>query len=114
MSFSFNAQEKNGTPDEKTRKQVAMQMYLTGYDLAVVTNENKDTQHTSEFVIERNEKEVGEAKAELIELKTAIEKQRLHPMLRECVKQNLTGEFYKCPFGGPAGVCIHTGNWINS
>lgn len=111
MSFSYAAQVRNRTPDAKTRKQVAMQMLLTGYDVASVTNENKDTQEVTEFVIERNDEEIEDASKELVELSSAIDKQRLHPMLPECVKQNVTGEFYKCPFGGPAGVCTSTGSW---
>jgi hypothetical protein len=111
MSYAWLAQERAGTPDHKTRRQVAMQMLLTGYDLATVTNENKDTQEISEFVIERNDDEVAEAAEELRELGRAIDMQRLHPMLPECVKQNKTGEFFQCPFGGTGGACIHAGNW---
>lgn len=110
-SYAFNAQELSGTPDAKTRKQVAMQMYLTGYDVAVVTNEDKGNQDVSEFVIERSDEEVLDAQRELEELASAIEKQKLHPMLPECVKQNKTGEFYKCPFGGPNGPCVYSGSW---
>lgn len=111
MSFSFNAQERKGTPSEKVRKQVAMQMYLTDYEVWSVTNENKDTQVVSEFVIERNEEEIKEAKQELDELTLAIERQKLHPMLPECVKRNASGEFYKCPYGGPLGPCLYAGSW---
>jgi hypothetical protein len=111
MSFSYAAQERNGTPDPKTRKQVAMQMYLTDYEVASVTNENKDTQAVSEFVIERNDEEIKDAKQELDELALAIDRQKLHPMLPECVKQNASGEFYKCPFGGPLGPCLYAGSW---
>lgn len=111
MSFAYAAQERNGTPDPKTRKQVAMQMYLTGYEVASVTNENKDNQQVSEFIIERNDEEIKDAKQELTELAQAIERQKLHPMLPECVKQNRTGEFFKCPFGGPMGPCLYAGDW---
>lgn len=110
-SYAYAAQERSGTPDAKTRKQVAMQLYLTGYDLASVTNENKDNQEVSEFVIERNDEEVKDASAELKELALAIERQKLHPMLPECVKQNKSGEFYKCPYGGPQGPCLYSGSW---
>jgi hypothetical protein len=111
MSFSWSSQERNGTPAAKVRKQVAMQMYETGYDVWSVTNENKDTQEISEFIIERDESEISDAKKELKDLQRAIEIQRLHPQLPECVKQNKTGEFYKCPFGTPQGVCVSAGNW---
>lgn len=111
MSFAFSWQEKKNTPDEKTRKQVAVQMYLTGYDIFSVTNENKDTQDHGEFLIERNDEEVGEARKEFQELSTAIERGRLHPMLPECIKRNSTGEYYKCPYGTDAGACVNSGNW---
>lgn len=111
MSFAFDWQEKKGTPDPKTRKQVAMQMDHSGYDVFSVTNENKDTQATREFIIERNEEEVGEVRKDLKELRRAIDIQRLHPMLPECVKRNSTGEYYKCPYGTDLGACAASGNW---
>lgn len=114
MSFPFAAQARAGTPDEKTRKQKAMQMLLTGFDVGVVTNENKDTQEITEFVIERDDEEIADARKELVELNRAIDTQKLHPMLPECVKQNKTGEFFKCPFGGIGGACINSGSWPRS
>jgi len=111
MSFAFDAQERAGTPDAKTRKQVATQMLLTGYDVWSVTNENKDTQVAGEFIIERNDAEIGEARKELKELTAAIDKKKLHPMLPECIKRNSTGEYYKCPFGTDAGACVASGSW---
>lgn len=111
MSFAFDWQEKKGTPDEKTRKQVATQQYLTGYDVTSVTNENKDNQNHGEFLIEYDEAEVGEARKEYRELVLAVEKQRLHPMLPECIKRNSSGEYYKCPYGTDLGACTASGNW---
>lgn len=111
MSFSFDAQERAGSPDDKTRKQVAMQMLLSGYDVWSVTNEHKDKQLHSEFVIERDEKEIDEIRSDIKELKAAVEKKRLHPMLPECIKRNSTGEYYNCPFGTDLGSCVSSGNW---
>lgn len=111
MSFSFDHQEKAGTPDEKTRKQVAMQFLLTGYDVWSVTNEHKDNQTHGEFVIERDEKEIDEIRTDIKELKRAVGRQRLHPMLPECIKRNSTGEYYNCPFGTDLGSCVASGNW---
>ena len=88
MSFSYAAQARNGVPDAKTQKQVRMQQYLSGYEVASVTNENKDTQDVSEFIIEWNDEAIADAKKELDELALAIDRQKLHPMLPECVKQN--------------------------
>lgn len=111
MSFSFASQRRLGTPDAKTRKQVSMQMFLTGYEVWSVTNENKDTQEIDEFVIERNEEEIKDAKDELRELTRAVTRQKLHPMLPECIRKNTTGEYYKCPFGTDFGACVQSGTW---
>jgi hypothetical protein len=111
MSFVWSKQDRAGVPDEKTRKQTDMQLLLTGFDLAAVTNENKDTQEISEFVLERDESRISEARKELKALNRAVDRQVLHPMLAECVKQNKSGEFYKCPFGTPGGACVNSGSW---
>lgn len=111
MSWSYAAQARNGTPDIKTRGQVARQMYLSGYEVWSVTNENKDTQEVAEFVIEWNDEEIRSAKKELDEVAQAVVRGKLHPMLPECVKQLKSGEFYKCPFGGPTGPCLYSGSW---
>jgi hypothetical protein len=111
MSYSFLSQTRNGIPDSKTLSQVKFQFMETGYDLAAVTNENKDTQEVDEFVIERTDEMVRDARREVKELVLAVEKQRLHPMLPECLKQNTSGEFFKCPFGTPGGACLHAGTW---
>lgn len=111
MSYPWLSQDRAGTPDQKTRRQVSMQMLISGFEVWSVTNENKDTQEVSEFVIERNDEELREARNELVELNRAVDLQRMHPMLPECVKQNKTGEFFKCPFGGVGGACINSGSW---
>lgn len=111
MTYSYASQERSETPLEKTRKQVAMQMFLLGYEVSSVLNENKDTQELREFVIERNAEEIRDAKKELKELTSAINRQKLHPMLPECIKGNKTGEYFKCPYGTDDGVCANTRNW---
>jgi hypothetical protein len=111
MSFAFKAQESANTPDEKTRKQVARQMLLTGYDVWSVTNENKDNQQHGEFVIERDSNEIDDSRKEVRELVRAVERRKLHPMLPECIKRNSTGEYYKCPFGTDLGSCVSSGSW---
>lgn len=111
MSFAFDAQERAGTPDGGTRKQVAMQMLLTGYDVWSVTNEHKDKQIHGEFIIERNEEEIDEVRQDLKALREAVDRKRLHPMLPECVKRNSSGEYYKCPFGTDLGSCVASGSW---
>lgn len=114
MSYAFKSQEDAGTPDEHTRKQVSMQMWHSGYDVWSVTNENKDTQHVGEFVIERDEKEIDEVRQDVREMTKAVEKRRLHPMLPECIKRNSTGEYYKCPYGTDLGSCVASGSWPNN
>lgn len=114
MSYSFLQQRRANLPDRKTMKQVGFQFLQTGYDLGAVTNENKDTQETDEFVIERTDAMVADARAELRELVMAVEKHRLHDMLPECLKENRTGEFFKCPFGGHGGACVNSGRWPNN
>jgi hypothetical protein len=111
ISFSFDAQNKAGTPDEKTRKQVAMQSYLTGFEVFSVTNEHKNEQHHAEFVLEYNEEEVKEVRTDIAAMILAVEKGRLHPMLPECIKRNSSGEYYKCPFGTDLGACASSGHW---
>lgn len=111
MSYSFLSQTRNGEPDGKTFSQVKFQFLQTGYDIASVTNENKDTQEVEEFVIERTDEMVGDARRELRELTMAISRQKLHPMLPECQRQLKSGEFNKCPFGTTAGACLHSGSW---
>lgn len=111
MSFSFDSQERAGTPDEKTRKQVAMQMMHTGYDVWSVTNEHKDNQSHGEFIIERDDQEIDEVRKDIKELTDAVNKQKLHPMLPECIKRNSTGEYYNCPFGTDLGACVASGSW---
>lgn len=111
MSFSWRSQQEKGTPDEMTRKQVAMQFMLSGFDVWSVTNENKDTQEVTEFVIERNEEEISEVRRDVAVMTGDIEHRKLRPMLPECIKRNTTGEYYKCPFGTDAGACLNSGSW---
>lgn len=111
MSYSFLSQTRNGIPDGKTLSQVKFQFLQTGYDIASVTNENKDTQEVDEFVIERTDEMVSDARKELRQLTMAISNQKLHPMLPECHRQLKSGEFEKCPFGTRGGACLHSGSW---
>lgn len=111
MSYAFLSQTRNGEPDNKTFSQVKFQFLQTGYDIASVTNENKDTQEVDEFVIERTDEMVKDARRELRELIMAVDRKKLHPMLPECHRQLKSGEFNKCPFGTTAGACLHSGSW---
>lgn len=110
--FEFNKQMAKG-PDEKTRKQVDFEFLLSGLELFVIMNENKNNQGWKEWVIHRDESRVAEAKKELDALNDDIDRMKLAPMLPECVKQDKDGEFFKCPFGGLGGACIASGSWPN-
>jgi hypothetical protein len=99
--------------DEGTRKQVDFMFLLTGMDLFVVFNEQKNNQAVHEWVIVRDDDRVREVAKQIKEMNAAIDNQRLHPQLPECQKQLKTGEFYKCPYGGEGGVCATSGRWPN-
>lgn len=110
--FEFNNQITKG-PDEKTRRQVDFEFLLSGLDLFVIMNENKNNQGWKEWVIVRDEDRIAEAKKELDALNKDIDNTTLAPMLPECVKQIKDGEFFSCPFGGVTGVCVASGSWPN-
>lgn len=97
--------------DEKTRKQVDFEFLLSGFDVFVIVNENKNTQAIKEWVFYREDDRINEMHRQLIDLNRAIDRQRLHPMLPECKAQDPNGEFAKCPFGGPGGACLLAGKW---
>ena len=102
-------QQAKGEPDESTRRQVDFQFLMTGFDLKVILNENKNDQTYHEWVLYRDEGRVQDAKTELLELNRAIDNMKLHSMLPECKRQS--GEFDKCPFGGNGGTCMMAGTW---
>lgn len=102
-------QQAKDEPDEGTRRQVDFQFLMTGFDVKVILNENKNDQTYHEWVIYRDESRVQDARAELRELSKAIDKERLHPMIPDCKRQE--GEFNRCPFGGNGGPCMMAGTW---
>lgn len=108
--WSYNHQVTKGA-SAKTRAQVDFEFLMSGFDLFVIFNENKNTQGIQEWVVVRDENRVQEAKKELIELNKAVDNHRLHPQLDECRKQLKSGEFLKCPYGGEGGICANTGKW---
>lgn len=110
--FAYNNQVIKGA-SEKTRKQVDFEFLLSGFDVFVIFNENKNNQSINEWVIVRDEDRVKEIKEDLIELNAAVDNHKLHPQLPECRKRLKSGQFYECPFGGDGGVCANTGTWPN-
>lgn len=108
--WEWNKQTVLGV-DDITRAQVDFEFLLTGLDLFVIMNENKNTQAKKEWVFVRDDDRVTTMRKRLRELNRAIDIGRLHPMLPECSKQLRDGEFYKCPYGTPGGVCASAGRW---
>lgn len=108
--WAFNSQTLKGV-DEKTRKQVDFEFLITGLDLFVIMNENKNNQQPKEWVFARDEDRVRAMRNQVRDLNRSVDKQKLHPQLDECRKQLKSGEFYKCPFGGPGGPCAQSGSW---
>jgi hypothetical protein len=108
--FAFQHQLVKGV-SEKVRRQVDFEFLMTGFDLFVVFNENKNNQDIHEWVIVRDESRVKEMAQQVGALNYAIDRGRLHSQLPECRKQLRSGEFYKCPYGGPGGVCASVGTW---
>lgn len=106
--YAYTQQAKD-EPDESTRRQVDFQLLMSGFDLNVILNENKNNQTYKEWVIYRDEERIKDAKAELRLLSKAIDDERLHPILPACRRQE--GEFDKCPFGGNGGPCMMAGSW---
>ncbi|MFE9742935.1 hypothetical protein [Streptomyces sp. NPDC006477] len=106
--YTYSDQVKND-PDEKTRRQVDFQFLLSGFDVKVILNENKNNQEFHEWVFYRDEERVADARQELEDLNRAIDRGRLHSMLPEC--KISTGEFNTCPFGGQGGPCQMSGSW---
>ncbi len=111
-SFSFDRQEQVGV-DEETRTQADFQMLLTGFDIAVILNENKNFQTVTEWVFTRNVERIATVERNLHRMNDDIENKRLRPMITECKIRAKNGEFFKCPFGGKNGVCANTGSWYS-
>lgn len=108
--WAFNSQTLKGV-DQKTRKQVDFEFLITGLDLFVIMNENKNNQQPKEWVFARDEDRVRDMRKQVKDLNRAVDTHKLHPQLEECRKQLKSGEFYKCPFGGPGGPCAQAGSW---
>ena len=106
--FQYNKQTIISV-DDKTRAQVDFEFWMSGLDLFVVMNENKNNQQKQEWVFHRDESRVSVIRDHINELNHAIDSNRLHPMLSECKRGE--GEWKNCPFGGPGGACIAAGNW---
>ena len=106
--WQWNKQFTKGA-DEETRKQVDFEFLLSGFDLFVILNENKNNQATKEWIITREDDRIQEMKKQIKDLNRAIDIQRLHPMLDECKKGE--GEWKKCPYGSDGGACQMSGKF---
>lgn len=108
--FQYNKQTLLGI-DDQTRAQVDFSFMMTGLDLWVVINEDKNNQQIKEWVFSRDDNRVNDMRLQVKDLNRAIDNQSLHPMIPECKLQTRNGEFFKCPFGGKGGACISSGKW---
>lgn len=104
-------QQLSGGADEKTRAQVDFEFLLSGHDLFVVMNENKNNQAWQEWVFVRDENRVKQMAKQVMALNNAVDKKQLHPMLDECRKRERNSEWDNCPYGGAHGVCANAGIW---
>jgi hypothetical protein len=108
--WAFNGQTIKGV-DEQTRAQVDFEFMLSGLDMFVILNENKNNQSMKEWVFFRDDERIRDMRKQVKQLNKSIEIQRLHPKLEECKKELKDGEFFKCPYGTPGGVCSASGTW---
>lgn len=111
-SFTWDKQVQAGV-DEETRTQADVQMLLTGFDIAVIVNENKNLQSYHEWVFTRNIERISNLERKLYTMNTDIENKKLRPMIPECKIRAKNGEFFKCPYGGKTGICANTGSWYS-
>lgn len=103
--WAYNTQVIKGV-DTDTRLQVDFMFMITGLDLFVVLNENKNNQDIKEWVYVRDSDRVKEIRKQVDELNRAIDIRRLHPVPDACKKRN-----NECPWGGAKGVCGNIGRW---
>lgn len=109
---SYNQQITKGA-SEGVRLQVDFQFLMTGFDLFVIFNENKNNQTGQEWIIVRDKDRVEAMAEQVRELNMAVETHQLPAVLPACQKKLKSGEFYKCPYGGDGGVCASSGKWPN-
>jgi hypothetical protein len=104
-------QQLSGGADDKTRAQVDFEFLMSGHDLFVVMNENKNNQTWQEWVFVRDDDRVKAMANQIKGLNKAVDDKKLHPMLPECRDQVKNSEWDACPYGGRGGVCANAGMW---
>lgn len=72
-------------------------MFASGLDSAHIFYENKNTQQTKEFFVEKDEETYQSVESEFTALKDATEDETLLPMLPDCIEQK-GNEYRWCPF----------------
>jgi hypothetical protein len=106
-TFLFQSHKANG-PKEDHLNQVARYFLMSGFKLFVILYEDKSTQEWHEWVFDADEPEmrqrIEDQRAELDRLNHAVDREKLPPMLPECVKRGQA--FRSCGFGGVGGVCL--------
>jgi hypothetical protein len=108
-TFQFQKVKDNG-PLEHHVQQVHRYFLIAGLPLFVFVYEDKTTQAWCEWVVEPNEKLLAESQAELKELNAAIDRKKLHPLLKVCEGKS-SSTWHTCAYGGKTLVCPKAGTW---
>lgn len=110
-TFAYQSYSLKIDPKEQHHQQTDRYFLSGGHDLFVVIYEDKNTQEWTEWVYEPDKARMEVQQRELDMLNTYADTRTIPPMLPECVKQNKTGEWFKCKFGGAHGVCANRNKW---
>jgi hypothetical protein len=109
--YTYQATVK-GEPSIGYKKQVAKYMLLSGINVASIFYVNKNDQGTHEWVYSAKDLKVyiDQGRKELEEVNEAIDHKKL-PTVLPGAKTNINPECQQCPFSGPTGICLNTGDW---
>jgi hypothetical protein len=108
-TFQFSKYE-GADPNAKHEAQVDRYFLASGFDLFVFLYEDKTTQRMLEWVVEPDARKIAAARAELVELNTAVDTKTLPSMLPGCQMRNGI-EWTHCSFAGKHGACPRAGSW---
>ena len=109
-TFQFAKHVKDDKPIPKHVEQIRRGMLISGTPLWVLLYEDKTTQRTHEWVIERDPVHDKRHRAQLTELNASVTNRKLFPLLDDCKKRKGTG-WSECPFGKDTMICPKAGDW---
>lgn len=104
--FAYRGSKYTG-PKPAHLAQVDRYFLVSGLEMFSLLYEDKNSQQWQEWVIQRDETRVKQARKDLVELNTAIDTKTLHPIQTECLKGE--GDARYCPY---VETCLKTGSWI--